>query len=331
MTKPKARTIFLTLGIAGLVAMLLTLPQPWPDVLATVRRAGIALPHMTLLWLPIYTINALAWRTIINDGTHPPLPFLRIMRLTVAGYALNYVTPVGLLGGEPYRIVELTPQLGRTKAASSVVLYSTTHIASHFLFWLLGLALCLATYGLSLGQATNTALLIVALFALAGLALFARLYRHGCTTPLMRLYHTRWKPLRSLVRRMGISPESISRFSNQMNLIRNGRTAALATSIALELAARIVGVVEVWIALRVFSPTISFADALLVQSFSSLMANLVFFMPMQIGAREGSLALVEAALRHPASHGIASGLLIRLREIAWIGIGLALVGKKDTQ
>ncbi len=69
------------------------------------------------------------------------------------------------------------------------------------------------------------------------------------------------------------------------------------------------------------------ADGLIILGFSSLMGNLLFFLPMQLGAREGSLAVIVALLfpTAGASMGIYASFFTRIREIFWVVVGVALV------
>ena len=57
------------------------------------------------------------------------------------------------------------------------------------------------------------------------------------------------------------------------------------------------------------------------------MGNLLFFFPMQMGAREVGLALDIQILGYPggAGVGIFSAFLTRIRELVWIFIGVSLV------
>ena len=122
--KPKYRNLFFFVGIALLVLMLFSLDMSWREIWHNMCRAGYWLPVNIALWAVIYLMNAASWYIILRDDRRVGISFPYIYRLTVSGYVLNYVTPLGLLGGEPYRIMELAPRVGRAKAASSVILYS---------------------------------------------------------------------------------------------------------------------------------------------------------------------------------------------------------------
>ncbi len=132
--KPLYRNVFLAIGVVAIIIMLCTSDLSYSELWDNVRRAGYWFPAVILLWVFLYLANAWSWSVIIHDGAAPKVPFLKIYKYTISGYALNYVTPVGLLGGEPYRIMELTPYVGAAKATSSVILYAMMHIFSHFCF-----------------------------------------------------------------------------------------------------------------------------------------------------------------------------------------------------
>lgn len=75
--------------------MLFTFDMDYQELLHNLRRAGYWLPAVLLLWIVIYFMNALSWFVIIRDGKHAKVPFWKIYKLTVSGFALNYATPVG--------------------------------------------------------------------------------------------------------------------------------------------------------------------------------------------------------------------------------------------
>ena len=133
--KSRFRNIFLVFGIVAVVIMLFTFDVSYEELLNNLKRAGIYLPLVLLLWLVIYAINALSWYIIVRSGGKvSSLTFSKLYKFTVSGFAINYVTPVGLMGGEPYRIMELTPYVGVERATSSVILYVMMHIFLAFLF-----------------------------------------------------------------------------------------------------------------------------------------------------------------------------------------------------
>lgn len=134
-------------GIIAIIIMLCTMDMDYTDIWRYLKQAGIYFPLILGLWLVVYWVNTISWWLIINDeGRVKGLSFWRVYKLTVSGFALNYTTPCGLMGGEPYRIMELKPFTGVSKATSSVILYVMMHIFSHFWFWFLSTFLYIALY-----------------------------------------------------------------------------------------------------------------------------------------------------------------------------------------
>ena len=324
--KANFRNLFFFAGIALLGLMLCSLDMSWNDIWTNACRAGYWLPFNIALWGIIYLMNAVSWQLIINDKEHTRVPLLYTYRLTISGYVLNYVTPLGLLGGEPYRVMELAPYVGRSKAASSVILYSMMHVFSHFWFWLLGVALFLVAYpvdwamGIFLGVIASICLLVI--------YFFMRGYRNGLVVKVFEIlshipYVKRWSR-----RFYEQHTEALQRVDDQIAALHAQRKSTFYMSLGLELLARIVSSLEIYVLMRILTPEVTIVDSILIMAFSSLFSNLMFFMPMQIGAREGSIALVAERLHLTASYGLFTGILYRLRELCWIVIGLILIKVK---
>ena len=77
--------------------------------------------------------------------------------------------------------------------------------------------------------------------------------------------------------------------------------------------------------LNILTTDVSFPACILIMAFTSLFANLFFFSPMQLGAREGGFALAVGGLAIPGTFGVYTGLITRVRELIWIVIGVLLM------
>ena len=159
MTK-KSQNIFLIFGIVVLVIMVLNLN--FAEALRGLQHTGYWFLAVIALWAVLYMMNTLSWWLILkhldkndndndvtNDATYN-FSFWWLYKITISGFALNYVTPGGLMGGEPYRIMELSPYIGTEKASSSVILFALTHIFSHLWFWLLAAILFVILFPLNI-------------------------------------------------------------------------------------------------------------------------------------------------------------------------------------
>ena len=98
-------------------------------------------------------------------------------------------------------------------------------------------------------------------------------------------------------------------------------------SLAAEYLGRLLNSFEFYFILLAFGISgANFVDGLIILGFSSLMGNLLFFLPMQIGAREGSLAAIVRILGFGnPSLGLFASFYTRIRELFWIIVGVLLV------
>lgn len=321
----RIRNLFFAIGVVAVVVMLCTFDLSYAELWANVCRAGYWFPAVLLLWLPIYMLNTWAWQVIINDGEGRRVSFWRVYKYTVSGYALNYVTPVGLLGGEPYRIMELTPYVGGARAASSVILYAMMHIFSHFCFWAFAVVLYIVLYGGTMSGGMALLLAVFSVFCGLGIYFFLKGYRNGLAMKTLRLFGRLplvGRRVRAFTER---NAEAVARVDRQIAELHRRRRRTFYLSLWLEFLARVVGCLEVQFILLILTDSVSFADCVLIQAFTSLFANLFFFIPMEMGAREGGFALAVGGLALSGAYGVYTGLITRLRELVWIAIGLVLL------
>lgn len=292
-----------------------------------VMKAGPAQLWQTLCSMPVtialcvavwgvgYLINAASFRQVMLGMTSDIPSYWRILQITIAGYALNYITPFGLLGGEPFRVYRLRDRMGTEQATQTVVLYSMMHVASHFCFWLISAVVVLflaispegaLTTSTGLPEILSIAALVLVCFLL--LWFFWRLYRKGIALRFMR----RWVdwPL--------LNP----------SLLPSSR---FVRALVLELISRLVNVIEYWLIMQALGyPQFEYLQALLVVAFSSLLANILFFSPLQMGTREGGILLALQYLLPGQLLPVALTLSFatRIREFIWIGIGLIFIKRK---
>ena len=242
----------------------------------------------------------------------------------MSGFAFSYTTPFGF-GGAPYRVMELSSYIGTPRAMSCTVLYSMMHILSHFFLWMTGVIMFIILYFDKMNP------LFAALFAIFTLVfciviyffyygykngMIVKLYGILLHIPFVKKYAKKF--YEKNIESMKQVDQNIAYLHSQPH--------AFYSALVMEYVGRVINSYEYYFILLSLGFPVSFGDALLVLAFSSLIGNVLFFFPMQLGAREGSLAFIVKLLGFGTlSIGLFASFYTRIRELFWIIVGVSLV------
>jgi len=309
---------FLLLGLAAFAVMVWRAGPA--RLVAEVGAAGWALVPIVLVYALVYLASAEAWRLTMGDEARR-ISRRRGFAITAWAFALNYVTPIVSVGGEPFKIAAAAQWLGTRRAAASVLGERLLHLEAHLLFLLGGVV---AAYVL-LPRATvgAAALLGLGLLILVVVAAVIALHRTGGLEWLVRLL-THLPLGRRIAAWVGSKRAIASGIDAEIAAFARERPGRYALALAMEIAGRLLSVVELVLIARAVGVPIDYQTGFLITAFLSLAVNVFFFIPFSLGAREAGLYLVFGALGMPPDLGVAASVLGRLRELSWIAIGLAL-------
>ncbi len=330
----KANNIFFLFGLVAIIIMILTFDVSFTEMWKHITYAGVWIFPIIGMWLVIYLLNAMTWRIIIKGSGPCGISFLRLFKITISGFALNYATPCGLMGGEPYKIMEVAPFIGRDRATSSVLLFAMMHIFSHFWYWIT--AVVLALFLIPLDTTLYIILPLMALFCAGGIYLFTRGYKSGLVLKILGLIACipglrRWGS--GLIDRH--RPE-LEKIDSQIAHLHTQDKKSFYQSFALEYFGRICHSFEIFFMLQLVgiegSAPMLFFYAFMILAFTSLFANLLFFMPLQLGGREGGFAMscikvlgVLVTSAQAVTIAVFISIICRIRELFWTAVGLILI------
>jgi len=291
------------------------------NILLNIRRTGWWFLPVIGIWSIVYVFNAFAWYVILRDHAKN-IRFTTMYTLTVTGFGLNYVTPFLNLGGEPFRILSLRDTVGLHRAVSSVILYNMVRMMSHFFFWIGAIVMAVFLFPIT----PTFGLVLCAIFVLVLLLIFFFFSRHkkGFFESFLIWVGTK-RSLHRVVSRLEPRRDALLKIDEQIKQLYNGHRHTFYEALTLEFLARVVASLEFFFILRAIGFTPSYAEALYINAGSSLILNLLFFVPFELGTREGGLYLVMESIGYSAGIGVYMGIANRVREFFWIIIGFLFI------
>jgi glycosyltransferase 2 family protein len=314
-----AEWVFLVGGLALLIFLLRELGTA--TVLANLRLVGWGITLIVGQEILAYLANTLGWWAAF-PSPRPRIALPQLLAARIAGDAINYVTPTATLGGEFVRTRFLRGQASSTSIVASVAVAKLGQTVGQIAFVVVGLAIILddtplppaIRHGLLGGLAVLSGLALVLLFA----------QRRGMFAPMLRL-----------AQRLGLSaraPEMIRRFQHlDAEIARSHGDAnrGFLLSSASFFVGWTLGVVEIYLILWFLNVPVSVHRALTIEVLSVAIDGMLFFVPAKLGTQEGGKVLIFTLLGLDPAKGLALGILRRIRELTWAGIGLLILSRQQ--
>ena len=268
--------------------------------------------------VPIF-LGALSWRLVVAGNGAPTLPALA--RMLVAGEAVNAVSPVALVGGELVRISLLSRRIPAEEAVPSVALAAMAQCCAQILFVLSGLPFAghAGSKRIRFERASrpcSAALVVV----LAGLLFLA-------VSPAAHAWIERRLARSARLRRISlrIPPAWREAIPRSLRALRE-HPGRFALSVGASLLVWQMGALETLLILRFLHVPVGFARAYAIEVLAVAIEGALFFVPAKMGTQEGGKILIFVAAGLDPAKGLALGLVRRIRELAWAGVGLGLLG-----
>lgn len=315
----KNKVNYIILAVAAVIFLFMVFSFGIDKIAQNLLRVGWYFIPITAVWFFVYLCNAVAWRFIIN---RPDIPFKQIFSVTISGYAINYITPLFHLGGEPYRVYALKDALGLNRAVSVTISYVMLHFLSSFLIWIAGVVVALLFIPL---PAVLFVILLISLFVFGFVVwLFIKGYKNGVTKSFASFF-VKLPLLKKFSSKVGEKEAILREIDDNTKELYQSRKKDFIAANFFEVLSRIVATLEYFFILKAIGLNPTMLEAFIINAGLGLIANMFFVVPFELGVKEGGLYTIMGFLKFTPSIGIFVGIVNRIRELFWIMIGLVLV------
>jgi hypothetical protein len=203
-----------------------------------------------------------------------------------------------------------------------VIIHNGLRLLSFLLSWLTAVLLGFAM--LPHDPLTVGLLLLATLVVTLGISVLLAAHRRGALARMLNALHR--VPLCGwLARALEPRREFLEQMDQQIAQFYHQHPGRFACALALEYLSRAVYMAEYFlIALSIGLP-LGYWQAYLIGGLTSLIQNVLFVVPFEIGTKEGALYLLFQMLGLDPQLGVYTAIVTRLRDLVWIGLGLLFV------
>jgi uncharacterized protein (TIRG00374 family) len=287
------------------------------QTLQNLASMGWSFGLVLLLAFGWHITNSIAWSFAFPaDAFRPRLLSLFMSKL--AGEAVNQLTPLANLGGEPLKAYLLRQQSPTSRGLASVVVNKTAQVFTGLIFTAVGLSLVILYWEFPQSIPLPIKGGLATLFITAASLLLI----------LWRKQQHMFSSLLGFVRRLGIRLDVVERrvakavrIDENISSFYRQNKARFGLVLFFHACGWMLGALETWVILRTLGEGVGFEIAFLITSLAVIINCLFFFMPSNIGVLEGGQVFLFLALGLDPAMGLSLGIVKRMRKIIWILVG----------
>ena len=303
------------LGVA--VFIYLVYRMGWQNILDNITRFGawfIAILLVQMVWV---VLQAVSWY-VIQNSLFQRAELLFFIRIKIISDTMNTVLPTANLGGDAMRAYLVKPRIPLKEGVAGIMVDKTVESIAGTLYMACGILITILFFPIPRALVMPAIICLLVLVVVIALLIFFQF--RGFYRSTMNLFG--WIPaVRRFLRKKEELLHTLDENMRRLYL-RGGINIPLA--IGLHFIARIVGVLEVVIVLRVLGQPVGFLGAWFISAAVTFANTILFIVPGHWGVQEGMYVLVLKSMYFSGPVGLSLAVIRRIRRIFLLGIGLVL-------
>jgi Lysylphosphatidylglycerol synthase TM region len=245
-----------------------------------------------------------------------------MLRIRLSGEAIQFLTFTGPFLAEPAKMWllqkhGLPPKQAMAATIAEYLIYSLASAA----FAIAALIFLLSNFALSKVVTVAAKIIVYAMSAFLLAAACAIVWRIYLIGAIIRFS----KRLPLIGKQIHLRDQDVRATEDLLFIVLRDRPLRLLFVLSAEFAAQALLVLELFILLRATGEPFSIVKPFLIEGASKFISLAFFFIPGQVGAAEGTYALIFKTVGLPASAGFALAVARRLRSVMVAGVGLAMM------
>ena len=263
-----------------------------------------------------FIFDSYSWKLCIENLAKTKLKFLQVFKIRMIGEAFNYI--LFQVGGEPVKAFLLKNNCGIKYKSSigSLILAKTIILFALIIFCFVGLISIFYTkkFGVNFEKAS---LIGFSLFT-SLIILFFVVQRYK----LLSKIHTLFK--NKLSNKINNFFKILKETENKISVFYKKTKINFFKILFLNIFNWFIGALELYVIFILLDQKITFFEAVAIETLVQLVRAMLFFIPSNLGTQEGVFVLAVNVIKDSTPLGLAVAIIRRLREVAWISIGLII-------